>query len=51
MRHGESYMLPVAVGENVLLLGDPLLAGLEATTAAGPGLAALTEEAGMGAIR
>lgn len=51
MRHGKRDVLPVAVGQDVLLFGDPLLGGLEATTAAGFGLAALAEEAGMGAIR
>ncbi len=43
--HGEGDMLPVAVGQDVLLLG-----GLEAATAAGLGLAALAEEAGMGTV-
>ena len=51
MRHGKRDVLPVAVGQDVLLLSDPLLGGLEATAAAGLGLAALAEEAGMGAIR
>lgn len=51
VRHGEGDVLPVAVGQNVLLFGDPLLGGLEATTATGLGLAALAEKAGMGAIR
>ena len=49
--HGKRDVLPVAVGQDVLLFGDPLLGGLEATTAAGLGLAALTEKAGMGALR
>ena len=35
VRHGEGDMLPVAVGQDVLLLSNPLLGGLEATTAAG----------------
>jgi len=35
VRHGEGDMLPVAVGQNVLLFGNPLLGGLEATAAAG----------------
>lgn len=48
--HGEGDMLPVAVGQDVLLLGNPLLGGLEAATAAGLGLAALAEEAGMGTV-
>ncbi len=51
MRHGEGNMLPVAVGQDVLLFGNPLLGGLEATAAAGLGLAALAEEAGMGTVR
>ena len=50
MRHGEGDMLPVAVGQDVLLLSNPLLGGLEAATAAGLGLAALAEEAGMGTV-
>jgi hypothetical protein len=37
-------MLPVAVGQDVLLLGNPLLGGLEAATAAGLGLAALGQK-------
>ncbi|CNF36505.1 Uncharacterised protein [Yersinia kristensenii] len=48
--HGEGDMLPVAVGQDVLLLGNPLLGCLEAATAAGLGLAALAEEAGMGTV-
>ncbi len=51
VRHGKRNVLPVAVGQDVLLFGDPLLGGLEATTAAGFGLAALAEKAGMGAVR
>lgn len=51
MRHGKRNVLPVAVGQDVLLFGDPLLGGLEATTAAGFGLAALAEKAGMDAAR
>ena len=51
VRHGKRDVLPVAVGQDVLLFGDPLLSGLEATAAAGPGLAALAEKAGMGAVR
>lgn len=51
MRHGKGDMLPVAVGQDVLLFGDPLLGGLEATAAAGFGLAGLAEEAGVGAVR
>ncbi len=48
--HGKRDVLPVAVGQDVLLLGNPLLGGLEAATAAGLGLAALAEEAGMGTV-
>ena len=51
VRHGKGDVLPVAVGQDVLLFGDPLLSGLEATTAAGLGLAALAEKTGMGAVR
>lgn len=51
MRHGKRDVLPVAVGQDVLLLSNPLLGGLEATTAAGLGLEALAEEAGMGTVR
>ena len=51
MRHSRSDMLPVSVGEDVLLLGNPLLGGLEATIAVSLGLATLAEEAGMGAVR
>lgn len=40
MRHGERDVLPVAIGQDMLLLGNPLLGGLEATAAAGFGLAA-----------
>lgn len=46
MGHGKRDVLPVAVGQDVLLLGD-----LEATTTAGLELAALAEEAGMGTVR
>ncbi len=35
VRHGKGDVLPVAVREDVLLLGNPLLSGLEATAAAG----------------
>lgn len=34
MRHGECDVLPVAVGEDVLLCRNPMLCGFEATTAA-----------------
>ena len=44
VRHGEGDMLPVAVGQDVLLLGDPLLGSLEAAAAAGFGFAALSEK-------
>lgn len=45
VRHGEGDMLPVAVGQNVLLLCNPLLGAFEAAAAAGLGLAGLAEEA------
>ncbi|BFF87214.1 hypothetical protein KP190043_p10870 (plasmid) [Klebsiella pneumoniae subsp. pneumoniae] len=45
MRHGEGDVLPVAVGQNVLLFGDPLLGALEAAAAAGFGFASLAEKA------
>lgn len=51
VRHGKGDMLPVAVGQDVLLFGDPLLGGFETPAAAGFGLAALAEKAGMGAVR
>ena len=51
VRHGERDVLPVAIGQDMLLFGNPLLGGLEAATAAGFGLAALAEEAGVGAVR
>ena len=43
--HGEGDVLPVAVGQDVLLFGDPLFGTFEAAAGAGPGLAALAEEA------
>ncbi len=46
--HGKGDMLPVEVGQDVLLFGDPLLGGLEATTAAGFGLAGLAKKNGHG---
>ena len=45
VRHGEGDVLPVAVGQNVLLFGDPLLGALEAAAAAGFGFASLAEKA------
>ncbi len=51
VRQGKRDVLPVAVGQDVLLFGNPLLGGLEATTAAGLGLAGLAEESGVGAVR
>ena len=51
VRHGEGDVLPVAAGQNVLLFGNPLLGALEATTAAGPGLATLAEKARVRAVR
>lgn len=49
--HSESDMLPVALGKNVALLRYPLLRGFDAAGAAGFWLAALAEEAAMGAFR
>ncbi|SFN03774.1 hypothetical protein SAMN05216516_10226 [Izhakiella capsodis] len=43
--HGERDMLPVAVGQDVLLRDDPLLGALEAAAAAGFGFTALAEKA------
>lgn len=51
VRHGEGDMLPVAVGQDVLLLGNPLLGAFKATTAAGPGLAGLTEKTRVRTVR
>ncbi len=51
VRHGEGDMLPVAVGQNVLLLGNPLLGALEAVAAAGLGLAGLAEKTRVRAVR
>jgi len=45
VRHGEGDMLTVAVGEDVLLPGDPLPGALEAAVAAGFGFAGLAEKA------
>jgi len=41
--HGEGDVLPVAVGQNVLLLCNPLLGALETTATAGFGLAGLAD--------
>lgn len=46
--HKDGDVLPVATRQDVLLIGNPLLGGLGAATAAGFGLSALAEEAGMG---
>jgi len=51
MRHGEGDMLPVAVGQDVLLLGNPLLGAFEAAAAAGLGLAGLAEKSRVCAVR
>ncbi len=51
VRHGEGDVLPVAVRQNVLLLGNPLLGALEAAAAAGLGLAGLAEKARVRAVR
>lgn len=45
VRHGEGDMLPVAVRQNVLLPGDPLLGAFEAAATAGFGFASLAEKA------
>ncbi|CNI97391.1 Uncharacterised protein [Yersinia frederiksenii] len=45
VRHGKGDVLPVAVGQDVLLLSDPLLGTLEAAAAAGFGFASLAEKA------
>lgn len=49
--HGKGDVLPFAIGQNVLLLSNPLLSGLHAAGAACLRFAALTEEAGMGTVR
>ncbi len=51
VRHGEGDVLPVTVGQDVLLLGNPLLGALEAAAAAGLGLAGLAEKARVCAVR
>ncbi len=51
MGHGESNVLPVAVGEDMALLRHPLFRGFEAAGAACFGLAALTKKTGVGAVR
>nr|ULG18807.1 hypothetical protein R10p_00084 [Serratia proteamaculans] len=43
--HGEGDVLPFAVGQDVLLFGNPLLGSLEATAAASFGFASLAEKA------
>lgn len=48
--HGEGDVLPLAVGQNLLLLSNPLLSGLHAAGAAGLKLAALAEEAGVSIV-
>ncbi len=45
VRHGKRDVLPVAVGQDVLLFGDPLFGGLEAAATAGFGFASLAEKA------
>lgn len=49
--HGEGDMLPVAVGQDVLLLGNPLLGAFEAAAAAGLGFAGLAEKTRVCAVR
>ncbi|MNG55990.1 hypothetical protein D3C79_140620 [compost metagenome] len=51
VRHGEGDVLPVEVGQDVLLFGNPLFGAFEAATAASLGLAALAEEARVCAVR
>lgn len=51
MGHGEGDMLPITVGQDVLLFCNPLLSGFEATAAAGLGFAGLAEKAGVCAVR
>lgn len=51
MRHGEGDVLPVAVGEDVLLLSNPLFGGFHSAGTAGFWFAALAEETGVGAVR
>ena len=48
--HGEGDVLPVAVGQDVLLCCNQLPGGFEAATAASFGLAGLAEEARMSAV-
>lgn len=50
MRHGEGNVLPVAVGQDVLLFGNPLFGAFQSAAAAGFGLTGLGEEARMRAI-
>ena len=45
VRHGEGDVLPVAVGQDVLLFGNPLLGAFEAAAAASFGFASLAEKA------
>ena len=49
--HGESDMLPVAVGQDVLLFGNPLFGAFEAVVAACPRLTTLAEKATVRAVR
>ena len=51
VRHGEGDVLPVAVGQNVLLFGNPLFGALEAAAAAGLGLAGLAEKTRVSTVR
>lgn len=51
VRQGKGDVLSVAVRADVLLLGNPLHCGLDATIAAGFWFAVLAEKAGMGAVR
>ena len=51
VRHGEGDVLPVAVGQDVLLFGNPLFGAFESTAAAGLGLAGLAEKTRVRAVR
>lgn len=49
--HSEGDMLPLAIWQNMALLGDPLFGAFEPTGTAGFGFTGLTKEAGMRAFR
>ena len=50
MGHGKGDVLPVALGQDVLLCCNPLFGGLEAAGTAGFWFAAMAEETGMDAV-